>query len=148
LQQASGEVLPRYGDLRLPGLIGRSAEAEPSSRRWRAWFRPSQQRQKLLAYIITDQPETVSERILGQMHRGVTALSGTGMYTHQPHTILMCALTVTEVGQLKSLVSEVDASAFVIVSPARDILGRGFAPLVDEREPPSPRTRGEGTDSV
>jgi uncharacterized membrane protein len=137
LQQASGEVLPRYGDLSLPGLIGRGAEPTKAAGGWRAWFRPSRQRQQLLAYIITDQPEAVSNRILRQMSRGVTALSGTGMYTHQPHSILMCALTVSEVAQLKSLVSTADPNAFVVVSPAQEILGKGFTPLSDEEGPPA-----------
>ncbi len=135
LQRASGEVLPRYGDLHLPGLLARGAEAREGARGWRAWFRPSRQRQKLLAYIITDQPEAVSDRILHQMNRGVTALAGTGMYTHRSHSILMCALTVTEVTQLKILVSEADRSAFVVVSPAQEILGKGFTPLFEEGQP-------------
>ena len=103
---------------------------------WRAWFRPSRQRQKLLAYIITDKPQVVSGHILRQMARGVTALSGTGMYTHESHSILMCALTITEVGQLKSLVNSADQNAFVIVSPAQEILGKGFSPLMEEEDSP------------
>jgi uncharacterized membrane protein len=134
LQRASGEVLPRYGDFHLPGLLDRGPEPTRGAGGWRAWFRPSRQRQKLLAYVITDRPQAVSERILRQMSRGVTALSGTGMYTHESHAILMCALTVTEVAQLKTLVSAADPNAFVIVSPAQEILGRGFTPLMGEEE--------------
>jgi uncharacterized membrane protein len=137
LQQASGEVLPRYEGLHLPGLLDREAEPTKATRGWRAWFRPSRQRQRLLAYIITDQPEAVSDRILRQMSRGVTALAGTGMFTQRPHSILMCALTVTEVAQLKSLVSTADPNAFVVVSPAQEILGKGFTPLSDEEGPPA-----------
>lgn len=136
LQQASGEVLPRYGDFRLPGLFAK-AEAPKKLTGWRAWFRPSRQRQKLLAYIITDHAQAVSDCILQEMQRGVTALSGTGMYTQRPHSILMIALTVTEVAQLKSLVTCADPNAFVIVSPAQEVLGKGFAPLRDEEEEPS-----------
>jgi uncharacterized membrane-anchored protein YitT (DUF2179 family) len=45
---------------------------------------------------------------------------------------LLVALTVTEVNHLKTLVSEVDPAAFVIVVPAQEILGRGFQPLRTE----------------
>ncbi len=135
LQQASGEVLPRYGDFGLPGLPSRGRERRQRLRDWRAWFRPSRQRQQLLAYIITDQSEAVSARILDEMKRGVTALAGTGMFTHQPHTILMCALTITEVAHLRSLVNAVDPKAFVVVSPAQEILGKGFSPLIEEDGP-------------
>jgi uncharacterized membrane-anchored protein YitT (DUF2179 family) len=41
----------------------------------------------------------------------------------------MIAVTVTEIAQLKSLVHAEDPNAFVIVTPAKEILGRGFQPL-------------------
>jgi uncharacterized membrane protein len=129
LQQASGEVLPRYGTFHPPGL----AASPPSSGRhpgkWRAWFRPSRRRQQLLALIITDRPQAVADRILRDLRRGVTALSGTGMYTRQQHSVLLCALTVTEVAHLKAVVSAEDPHAFVTLTPAQEVLGKGFAAL-------------------
>ena len=41
----------------------------------------------------------------------------------------MVALTVTEVPQLKALVAAADGEAFVIVSPAQGVFGKGFMPL-------------------
>jgi uncharacterized membrane protein len=124
MHQASGEVLPRYASSsefisKLGGV----------SRQWQAWFRPKAQRQQLLAFIITDMPREISDLLLAEMRRGVTSVPGTGMYTGQTHTVLMCALTVTEVGQFKSLVRSQDPDAFVIVSPAQEIFGRGFSEL-------------------
>jgi uncharacterized membrane-anchored protein YitT (DUF2179 family) len=63
------------------------------------------------------------------MQRGVTALKGKGMFTGEEHSILMCALTITEANQLKALVNSADPQAFVIVMPAQEILGKGFSPL-------------------
>ena len=121
LHQATGEVLPRYiYDIRIAGV-----GAEGS----RAWFRQARRRQQLLALIITDRAQEVSAHILEEMKRGVTSLEGTGMYTGKQHSVLMCALTVTEVPQLKALVRDADPQAFVIVSPAQEVLGRGFIPL-------------------
>jgi uncharacterized membrane-anchored protein YitT (DUF2179 family) len=54
------------------------------------------------------------------------------MYTGSERTVLMCALTVTEVHNLKSAVAKEDPDAFVIVSPAQEILGRGFNPLEEK----------------
>ena len=127
LHQATGEVLPRFGS---ETPISTSIERmETSANGNRAWFRLSRQRQQVLAMIITDKAQKVSESILEQMRRGVTALNGTGMYTGKSHSVLMIALTITEVPHLKSLVSEADPHAFVIVSPAQEILGKGFVPL-------------------
>lgn len=132
LQQAAGEVLPRYPVLPLPAALSRGPRGRKGVRSWRAWFRPSRQRQQLLAFIITDQTEPVSNLILAEMNRGVTALTGLGMYTKQAHTVFMCALTMTEVAQLKDLVARVDPNAFIMISPAQEVLGRGFAPLQTE----------------
>jgi hypothetical protein len=121
LHQATGEVLPRYVyDLRTGGTGAESA---------RAWFRQARRRQQLLALIITDRAQEVSAQILNEMKRGVTSLEGTGMYTGKQHSVLMCALTITEVPKLKALVRDADPQAFVIVSPAQEVLGRGFVPL-------------------
>jgi uncharacterized membrane-anchored protein YitT (DUF2179 family) len=41
----------------------------------------------------------------------------------------MCVLTVTEVAQLKTLVKKIDQRAFMVISPAQEVMGRGFASL-------------------
>ncbi len=129
LHEASGEVLPRY-------LWG-GEEGDPSprmqSRRWQPWFRHARRRRQLLAYVVSDRYQLVADRIMKEMRRGMTKLSGTGMYTGSEHGVLMCALTVTEVGQFRSLVSQEDPKAFVIVTPAQDIYGEGFSPLEVEQ---------------
>ena len=131
LQEATGEVLPRY----FAGAEGESeiSLADQSRKGFRAWFRPRGQRQQLMALIITDQAQAVADRILTDMRRGVTALPGKGMYTGKEHVVLMCALTVTEVAQLKALVSAADPQAFVVVSPAQEVLGKGFKPLEETK---------------
>jgi hypothetical protein len=121
LQEAAGEVLPRFG-AEVDGVSGKKA----------AWFRPSRRRLQLLTLIITDQHREVADKILKDMRRGVTAMPGTGMYTGKEHSILMCALTVTEIPQIKDLVAQVDPNAFVVVMPAREVLGKGFMPLHPE----------------
>ena len=60
------------------------------------------------------------------MQRGVTLLKGKGMFTGQDRDILMCALSNKQVPDLKSVVSEIDPAAFVIVIEAREVLGEGF----------------------
>jgi uncharacterized membrane protein len=130
LTQASGEVLPKFGEF--PVLSGlwhamESHEAADGAQHPAAAY--ARHRQQLLALIIANKPQAVSDRILKDLHRGVTALHGRGMYTQQEREVLMVAVTVTEMAQLKALVSAEDPNAFVIVSPAREVLGRGFQPL-------------------
>lgn len=127
LRAATGEVLPRY-----PGLSETQAGLDRSQAR--PWFRLTRRRSQLLTLIITDEARRVSERILQEMHRGVTAFEGTGMYSGKPHSMLLCALTVSEIPQIKALVAEADPAAFIVVSPAQEILGKGFIPLQKEDE--------------
>ncbi len=122
LHEASGEVLPRFG------VTGGDSTGHANGR-GKAWFRQSRKRRQLMALIITDKGQKVAERILAVMQRGVTALPGKGMYTGTEHAVLMCALTVTEVQHLKALVNAEDPNAFMIVTPAQEVLGKGFNPL-------------------
>jgi uncharacterized membrane-anchored protein YitT (DUF2179 family) len=84
---------------------------------------------KLLTLIVSSKPQAVADRVLKDMHRGATALHGRGMYTQQDREVLMVAATLTEMAQLKALVNAEDPNAFVVVTPAQEILGQGFQPL-------------------
>jgi hypothetical protein len=130
LQHASGEVFPRFPGLSgLAGISGQENQAGQPDQHLKAWFRPSHRRTQLMTLIITDQARAITDRILKEMRRGVTAMPGKGMYTGQDHSVLLCALTITEIHQLRNLVNEVDPKAFVIVTPAQQIFGQGFIPL-------------------
>lgn len=135
LQHATGEVLPRYADTSVAQTLSAIFMADGTKAKGgqRAWYRGSSKRAQLVALIIGGQnSRQTSKVILSELHRGVTKLEGTGVYTGQPHPVLLVALTVTEVNHLKALVSESDPTAFVIVMPAQEILGRGFQPLQTE----------------
>ncbi|MCU0521138.1 MAG: DUF2270 domain-containing protein [Anaerolineae bacterium] len=86
-----------------------------------------------MAIVITNQKEQVAARLMQELKRGVTALAGTGMYTGERHDVLLCASTAAQEHQLRTIVEQVDPRAFVIMTGARDIHGRGFAPS----EPPT-----------
>jgi uncharacterized membrane protein len=131
LTQASGEVLPKIGEFPVLSRLWHTLEMHETSAAAgeRGVTRHLRRRQQLLAMIITGQPQATAELILKDMKRGVTALHGRGMYTQQERDVLMVAVTVTEIAQLKALVHAQDANAFVVVTPAQEVLGRGFQPL-------------------
>jgi len=130
LHEASGEVLRHFEDF--PG-----DEWEKSSLGARSgklpWFRPHGGRRQLLTYIVTSEPNALSNAIMENMRRGVTGIKATGMYTGENRTLLMCALTDTEISQLKSLIHEIDSDAFIIVSPAKGVVGKGFEPFEEQK---------------
>jgi hypothetical protein len=129
MTRATGEVLPRFGEDTLTSIFS----PEGKIKGLHAFLAPRHHRKQLMALIITGNPEAVSKRIISELGRGVTALTGKGMYTGQERSVLICALTVTEVHNLKFAVNKEDPNAFVVVSAAQEILGRGFNPLAEEK---------------
>jgi uncharacterized membrane protein len=129
MTRATGEILPRFGEDTLTSIFS----PEGKIKGLHAFLAPRHRRKQLMALIITGNAEAVSKRILSDLGRGVTALTGKGMYTGQERSVLICALTVTEVHNLKFAVNKEDPNAFVVVSAAQEILGRGFNPLAEDK---------------
>jgi uncharacterized membrane-anchored protein YitT (DUF2179 family) len=82
-----------------------------------------------VATIITGRPETVAERILSELERGVTNWTGRGMYTGRERHVLLCVVSRAEIVPLKSIIHEADPEAFVIIGQAQEVLGEGFRNL-------------------
>lgn len=81
------------------------------------------------AMIVTNRPESVSNRVLDELQRGVTVLEGTGAYTGVNRPVLYCVISRAEVASLKAIVHEVDPHAFMVIGVAHEALGEGFQPL-------------------
>ena len=81
------------------------------------------------ALIISSQCDTVSQRILTEMERGVTILQGVGGFTGEARPVLYCVVNRSEVQQLKTIVQEADPKAFMVVGAAHEALGEGFQPF-------------------
>lgn len=79
--------------------------------------------------IVTSQPERISEMILAELERGVTAIPVRGAYTGASRTLLYCVVSRSEVPQIKSLIHGIDKEAFIVVGHAHEVLGEGFRKL-------------------
>ena len=77
-------------------------------------------------YIITSKPEEISAMILNDLDRGVTGINARGMYSGQDKLMLFCVVNKKEIVLLKEKIDEIDPSAFVIVTDAREVHGEGF----------------------
>ncbi|HOS78987.1 MAG TPA: DUF2270 domain-containing protein [Anaerolineae bacterium] len=132
LTQASGEVLPKFDGTPVMNSLWHAMKVKPDSEPVKK-ERISRRRRRILALVVTKDPQAVSEKIIKEMKRSGTLLSGQGVYSHQDHPVLMVALTVTEVAHLKAIVRAQDPQAFVVVIPAQEVLGGGFQPLKEEK---------------
>ena len=81
------------------------------------------------ALIITRKPVEVSRGIMEQLHRGVTAMEGVGMYTGDKRTVLLCAVRRHESGTLKRIILQEDAHAFMLISNTNEVFGTNFKRL-------------------
>lgn len=81
------------------------------------------------AMIVTNNPESVSARVIEELERGVTYLEGRGAYTGNSRPVLYCVVSRSEVATLKTIVHEIDPDAFMVIGVAHEALGEGFMPL-------------------
>ncbi|GAB6154401.1 YitT family protein [Desulfosporosinus burensis] len=76
--------------------------------------------------IISDHAEALVDRIMLDLGRGATFLHGRGAYSCEPKDIIICVVSLPEIGRLKRAVREIDPQAFIIIQNAGEVLGRGF----------------------
>ncbi len=83
-------------------------------------------------FIITEAWEQVSQRLMGEMERGVTQLLARGAYTGKERPVVLCVLPPQEVARLKEIVRQEDERAFMFITEAHEALGEGFSSLTAE----------------
>lgn len=76
--------------------------------------------------IISNKPNEISEAILARLGRGLTHVYGKGGYSKEDKEILYCIVTRLELAKLKSIIQEIDDSAFVAIEDVHEVLGGGF----------------------
>jgi uncharacterized membrane-anchored protein YitT (DUF2179 family) len=77
-------------------------------------------------FIVSYKTEEIVKSILKEVGRGATILQGEGAYTRQAKQIIFVVVSLTQISQIKLLVQEADPTAFMIVTDAAEVMGRGF----------------------
>lgn len=76
--------------------------------------------------IISQKNDIIAERIMNEVHRGVTFLQGEGGYTHNTKLVLNTVANNFENAKIKEIVDEIDPRAFVYITEAVEVEGKGF----------------------
>ncbi len=71
-------------------------------------------------YIITNKPEEISRDIIEKLGRGVTKLNGTGMYTGNNVSVLLCVVYNKQLGAIRKIIDTHDKNAFISIINARE----------------------------
>lgn len=77
-------------------------------------------------WIISDLYQQLGDAIVARLGRGVTYLKGEGGYTGDDKKVIFCVITRLEEAKLKSIVEELDPSAFLAVANIHDVSGGQF----------------------
>lgn len=79
-----------------------------------------------LIYIISDESEKITSRILQELDIGVTHLEGSGAYKNVEKKVIMCVVKKQLAHKVEEIVRDEDISAFMIISSASEIYGEGY----------------------
>lgn len=82
--------------------------------------------QSKMCHIISEHSEEIQTEIVKSLHRGVTMLKGTGAYSGADKQVLLCVVKRQQIVEIKRIIKSIDHKAFVVVTDARDVFGKGF----------------------
>lgn len=85
-----------------------------------------------LVYIISENSDAISKRLLTELETGVTVLDGHGAYTNSKKEVLMCVLHSKNLPKAKDIVRHEDEEAFLVVTSATSVFGEGYKKNIDE----------------
>lgn len=80
-------------------------------------------------WIISENYQEISRKIIGQANRGVTCLEGKGMFSGDSKKVLLCVVGKRQIPSIVQIVRTQDTSAFVIIQDAREVMGEGFGKM-------------------
>ena len=79
-----------------------------------------------IVYIISPEYQKIAKQIGSKVKRGSTLLYGKGMYKEEERNTLMCVASRGEVREILSIIKSIDKNAFIIITNAREVFGKGF----------------------
>lgn len=79
-----------------------------------------------MIFIVSNKYKEIAKEIGDELGRGSTGVYAKGMYTREKKMMLLCVVSRNEVGKIKQITREIDSKAFIIISNAREVLGKGF----------------------
>ena len=83
-------------------------------------------KQSVQLFILSEKYADIADAITHDLHRGVTVLDGKGWYSQKSTEVLMVMTRKTDLNILLRYVKNIDPNAFLSVSSATGVYGKGF----------------------
>lgn len=77
--------------------------------------------------IVSEKYEQIAQQIMRQLDRGTTLLHAQTGYCRQQIPMILSVVSNRELPRLTRLVTEIDPDAFLVISPVKEVRGRGFS---------------------
>jgi uncharacterized membrane-anchored protein YitT (DUF2179 family) len=74
--------------------------------------------------VISDQAETIAEKILSCKGRGVTFLNGEGAFSKKEKKVIFTITSLTELPKLKEMILTLDPDAFMVINDTLEVVGK------------------------
>jgi len=81
-----------------------------------------------LLMVFSEIPHEISKRLV-EADRGVTLLQGEGAYSGTHRHVIVTAVYKSDYTKIRRMIRDTDPLAFVIVTSAGEVVGKGFQPL-------------------
>ena len=79
-----------------------------------------------MIFIVSDKHKEISEKIGKDIERGSTGIYARGMYREEDRMLLWCVASRREIAQIRKIATKIDQKAFIVISNAREVYGKGF----------------------
>jgi uncharacterized membrane-anchored protein YitT (DUF2179 family) len=83
-------------------------------------------------FIISDKYDEIRDKIINDLDRGGTFISGKGMFNGDEKTIIFTVVNRRELAMIEEFIHKTDPRAFLTVMDANDIIGEGFRSIEEK----------------
>lgn len=79
-----------------------------------------------MIFIVSNKYEEIARKIGKDIERGSTGIYAKGMYNNEDKMLLWCVASRREIAKIRQIANEIDERAFIVISNAREVYGKGF----------------------
>jgi uncharacterized membrane-anchored protein YitT (DUF2179 family) len=91
-------------------------------------------RQSVQVFVLSPKYAEIADAVVKDLHRGVTVLDGQGWYTKNSVQVLMVITRKTDLNLLLKYINMIDRDAFISVSSATGVYGKGFDTIKTDKK--------------
>lgn len=79
-----------------------------------------------MIFIVSDKYQEIAKEVGDNIGRGSTGIYAKGMYYDEDRILLWCVASRNQVAKVRQIATKIDDKAFIVISNAREVYGKGF----------------------